>query len=191
MKKAFKPQKRVIRNAFERGQVLMIISAFTDFKSPLEVSIKKFSEYEGITDAQRRLYWQCMTDLKNTDINELAGKDKDDWHAEMKEKFLINIYSQNDSDFAKMVAALKNLRRFPDAHEEYTYLRQFVLDETSIMRKFEDDELTGEKGNAKAIRVMREYLTKVMDWARFQGVRLKIDSKLLELAMMEASRYGR
>ena len=173
-------RKFTVRNAFTRGTALTVIAAL-DLSKVWIIKITLYNAQEGITDAQRRLYWQCMEDLAKTDINELAGNDKNYWHRRMKRKFLIDLYAQNDSDFGEMVDSVRAVKQH-DNHAYLIYLK-FLFKETSIIRKFETDETTGESGAKKSIRVMREYLTLVMDWARNRGVLLKIDRRVFEEAM--------
>ncbi len=174
-----KPKKTsfLITNAFTRGMALAAVAALK-FDTTMQVIIRPFKPGESITDAQRRLYWMLLTDLQNTDVNELAGRTKDQWHLSMKRRFLLPIYCREFRDFSEMVEAV---RRCPD--EERKALMQWITKETSIARKCEDDPVTGEKAEGKMIRIMREYIDYVMNYARSHGVLLRIDAKVFAEAM--------
>lgn len=174
-----KPKKTnfTVSSAFSRGTVLAVIAGL-DLSKVWTVIVKPYSETEGISDAQRRLYWMILTDMQNTDMNEMAGRTKDQWHYAMKRKFLVPIYEREFSDYAKMLA---RVRLCDD--ENRKELMRWIAHETSITRKCENDEKTGEKADRKMIRIMREYIDAVMRYARQHGVILRIDLRVFEEAM--------
>lgn len=174
-----KPKKTdfVITNDFSRGTVLTVIAALK-LNTVWRVIIKPWSEAEGISDAQRRLYWMVLTDMQNTAANEMAGRTKDQWHLAMKRRFLMPIYEREFSDYAEMLEAVRRC-----GVEERKALLKWIASETSITRKCENDQSTGEKGDRKMIRIMREYLDVVMRYARSHGVVLRIDVRVFEEAM--------
>lgn len=167
----------LITNAFTRGMALAAVAA-VKFDTTMQVIIRPFKPGEAITDAQRRLYWMLLTDLQNTEVNEMAGRTKDQWHYGMKRKFLMNIYCREFSDYAGMVAAVDRCNP-----EDKQYLLKYIAKETSITRKCEDDPITGEKAEGKMIRIMREYIDCVMTYARNHGVQLRIDARIFAEAM--------
>lgn len=167
----------LITNAFTRGMALAAVAA-VKFDTTMQVIIRPFKPGEAITDAQRKMYFFILTDLQNTDVNELAGRTKDQWHIAMKRRFLLPIYCREFSDFAEMVEAV---RRCPEL--ERKELMKWITKETSITRKCEDDPITGEKAEGKMIRIMREYIDCVMTYARNHGVQLRIDARIFAEAM--------
>lgn len=174
-----KPKKTnfIITNAFTRGMALAAVAALTGSKA-MQVIIRPFAPGESISDAQRRLYWMVLTDLQNTDVNDMAGRTKDQWHYAMKRRFLMSIYCREFADYAEMVAAVE---RCPEL--ERKELMKWIAKETSITRKCEDDPITGEKAEGRMIRIMREYLDAVMRYARSHGVLLRIDARVFAEAM--------
>jgi len=174
-----KPKKTnfLITNAFTRGMALAAVAALKGDKA-MQVIIRPFKESEGITDAQRRLYWMLLTDLQNTDVNDLAGRTKDQWHIFMKRRFLLPIYCRESADFAGMVETVKRC-----GDEERKSMMRWIIKETSITKKCEDDPITGEKSDGKMIRIMREYIDCVMNYARGHGVLLRIDARIFAEAM--------
>lgn len=167
----------LVTNAFTRGTALAAVAALK-FDTAWQVIIRPFKEGESITDAQRRLYWMILTDLQNTDVNELAGRTKEQWHVGMKKRFLLPIYCREFRDFAELV---ESVRRCSEA--ESKEIMKWIVKETSITRKCEDDPVTGEKSEGKMIRIMREYIDYVMRYARGHGVLLRIDARIFAEAM--------
>jgi len=184
---AKKPKKTsfMVSNAFTRGMALAAVAAL-NFDKIWRVAIKPWSEVEGISDAQRRLYWMVLTDLQNTEANELAGRTKDQWHLAMKRRFLMPIYEREFSDYAEMLTTVRKC-----ADDERKALLKWIAAETSITRKCDNDPTTGEKADRKMIRIMREYLDCVMQYARNHGVLLRIDARIFAEAMgYEYQSYG-
>lgn len=176
---AKKPKKTnfLITNAFTRGMALAAVAALK-FDKQWQVIIRPFKPGEAITDAQRRLYFMVLADLQNTDVNELAGRTKDEWHYQLKRRFLMPIYEREFKDFAEMLETVREC-----TPEQEKRLMRGIAKELTITRKCEDDPISGEKAEGKMIRVMREYIDCVMTYARNHGVQLRIDAWVFAEAM--------
>lgn len=123
--------------------------------------------------AQNRLYWQVLTDLEASKVNEVAGHSKDDWHVEFKKRFLYRIYVRDDKkrrnkSFADMEAVLQTVLE-TCGQREYEVLLMTIANLLTTTHA--------------SVKQFSEYLNDIMYFARSYGVELRIDRGLYELAM--------
>lgn len=125
-------------------------------------------ESAGRSLAQNALYWGWMDDFVKTDINNLAGHDKDHWHFEFKSQFLSRIYERDRLDYAQTTRMIRKVYR-EGLCEDALELRRLVV------------RLTSTKD--ATVKQFSEYLTEIERFAASQGVRLRTDSRLYSRAM--------
>ena len=123
---------------------------------------------ENRSAAQNRLYWAWLTDLERTDVNEHAGKTKDEWADYFKLHSLSKIYERDFAWYAEVMQTLRNLWR-DGMKEESETIHKFVIRETSTK-------------DAK-VKQFSEYLKYIENWAHHAGVLLRTDAKLYAEAM--------
>lgn len=112
------------------------ISDFVNFVNPIwrklakegtPIIVKISTKSEEITSAQRRLYFTwCGQFAKH------FGDDKDSVHLDMKRRFLIAIYRQDDAGFAAMCDAIAKLK--DSEPDEYEAIGKHVIKLTSITK---------------------------------------------------------
>lgn len=124
-------------------------------KKPLVVRLS--NKQEDITSAQRRLYFQWITQFANH-----FGDDNDMVHHDMKKRFLIAIYYRDDPEFAKMCDAVKQL----ETSEPIIWqtIREHVIKETSITKASKEQ--------------MSEYMDKFFKFAQSQGLQMRTPDDL-------------
>jgi hypothetical protein len=121
--------------------------------------------------AQHRLYWLWNTDCAKTAINEWAGRDKNDWHFDFKKRFLVPIYERDNMNYAMMLAAIRNVWRNGMKQDAET-LHKHIVSETST--------------TDADVKQFTEYLNEISRFCGANGIRLRTDQNLLDLAMGEA-----
>lgn len=120
--------------------------------------------------AQNRLYWGWLTDFERTDINEHAGKTKDEWADFFKGESLIKIYERDNHVYAETMSNLREVYRC-GMKEQAKHIRKFVLRETSTTEA--------------SVEQFSEHLRFIEQWAHSRGIRLRTDAKLYEMAMSQ------
>lgn len=118
--------------------------------------------------AQNRLYWQILTDMQNTVVNEMAGITKEDWHKRMKKDFLVNIFIRDDEGYALVWTKLENVFK-ECGNDVYQNIYDWILNKTST--------------TDANVKQFSEYLTSIIYFCHSKGVFLKIDSGVYETAM--------
>jgi hypothetical protein len=120
---------------------------------------------DSLSDSQRRLYWAWMTDMSKTKVESIAGRTKEDWHWEMKERYLIPIFIRDDSEFAEMYYVYKGI---------IERLALTIKSAQTIKEKFLGDLSITDATPQQAI----EYLNDIEQFCHSQGVMLRTDSNL-------------
>lgn len=134
------------------------------------VMVVTIAEYKkDRSAAQNSLYWAWLTDCQNTTCNEQAGRTKDEWHDEFKEKSLLNIYIRdNVNGTAETMAALYEVKLNCDV-DVYSSMRNFVIKNISTT----DANVTQ----------FTEYLTDIERFCQTVGIQLRTDSDMYRQAM--------
>ncbi|MFA5996657.1 MAG: recombination protein NinB [Candidatus Paceibacterota bacterium] len=123
--------------------------------------------------AQNSLYWAWLTDCQNTTCNEHAGRTKDEWHREFKEKSLLNIYIRDQTkNYAELMAALYEVKIECDS-DVYGNMREFIINNTSTT----DANLSQ----------FSEYLADIERFCYSAGIQLRTDSDIYRQAMGKTS----
>jgi|WetSurMetagenome_2_1015567.scaffolds.fasta_scaffold76192_3 hypothetical protein len=118
---------------------------------------------ESISSASLRLYWAWMTDMSKTQVEAMKGRTKDDWHWEMKMKYLVPIFIRDDSEFAEMHNCL--LRVLSSS---------IFSDRQTIKEKFYGNLSITDATPKQAT----EYLNDIERFCHSQGVMLRTDTAL-------------
>lgn len=126
--------------------------------------------------AQNSLYWDCMTALEKSVSNELAGRTKEEWHQEMKKTYLCQIFIETDPVYAALFSAMELVLQ-QAGRVTYDAIYRGVLEMTSTTQA--------------TVRQFSLYLSRVIHFCRVNGVALKIDRDLWDLADMEREADGR
>jgi hypothetical protein len=94
-------QKIIITSTEFKNRAISIIEAL-----PLDVihDVTIREHKKDRSAEQNALYWQWLTVIGGT-----LGESKEDIHERYKDKFLVNIYERDDSDYAEMVQALREV----------------------------------------------------------------------------------
>lgn len=132
------------------------------------VEIKELSKKDLRSTFQNRLYWRWLTDASETQINEQAGKTKDEWHIELKRKFLMPIFERDDAGYAAMLVTMRKLYKsgFKGESEE---LIKFIVDKTST--------------TDASIKQFTEYLNDIERHLHSLGISLRTDPEIYRTAM--------
>jgi hypothetical protein len=117
--------------------------------------------------AQNSLYWGWLTDMEGTTVNEFAGTTSEEWHKEMKHRYLCPIYIRDVPGYAEMVSALHGTKDL----DGYVALRNGVVDLTSTTKA--------------SVAQFSEYLGKIEKFCHYRGIELRTDSALYKQAMGE------
>ncbi|MGZ4968016.1 MAG: recombination protein NinB [Methylobacter sp.] len=161
MKKEF-----VITDQKVRFQAYEAVRAIT--KDPvMKVTITEYKKNRSA--AQNSLYWAWLTDCENTTCNDHAGKTKDEWHLEFKEKSLLNIFLKDEAKiYARLLGALYQIK-VDFGQEAYDLQYEFIIDKLS----------TTEANVAQ----FAEYLTDIERFCHSVGIQLRTDSDMYRQAM--------
>jgi hypothetical protein len=122
-----------------------------------------------IEDAQRRLYWAWMTDMSKTKVEAMGGRSKDEWHWEMKWKYLVPIFIRDDSEFCYMHAVFAKCY----------YSNLDIKSREIIKEKFLGDLSITDATKEQA----QEYLNDIEMFCHANGIMLRTDSQLYRVAM--------
>jgi len=95
--------KTVLRTEQDRNRLREIVERMP-LDPPREVEIRIAKDARSIQ--QHRLYW-----VWNTHIAGETGHSKDEIHEMNKERFLVRIYERDDSGFAAMIEAVREVYR--------------------------------------------------------------------------------
>ncbi|MFA5921199.1 MAG: recombination protein NinB [Methylococcaceae bacterium] len=134
------------------------------------VMVVTIAEYKkDRSAAQNSLYWSWLTDCQNTDCNEHAGRTKEEWHREFKEKSLLNIFLKDETKkYAKLLGAL------------YQIKVDFGGDAYGLQYDFIIDKLSTTEAN---VVQFTEYLTDIERFCHSVGIQLRTDSDMYRQAM--------
>jgi predicted mannosyl-3-phosphoglycerate phosphatase (HAD superfamily) len=132
------------------------------------VELKKLTKEDIRSAAQNRLLWTWYTDMSKTTVNEWAGRDKEDWHFEMKKRFLVPIFERDNESYALMLVALRKVY-MQGMKAEAGALYKHIVAETST---------TG----ATTVQ-FTEYLNEISRFCGHSGIWLRTDDRLLAMAM--------
>lgn len=133
----------------------------------MKVTITEYKKNRSA--AQNSLYWAWLTDCQDTTCNEHAGKTKDDWHLEFKEKSLLNIFLKDENKiYAKLLGAL------------YQIKVDFGSDAYELQYEFIIDKLSTTEAN---VAQFTEYLTDIERFCHSVGIYLRTDSDMYRQAM--------
>lgn len=131
--------------------IQVILESELEAHGDIEITVKKYKL--NMSDQQRRLYWMWIGILAD-----FFGNEKDDFHLEMKKKFLIGIYIEHHEGFSEMVEAVR-LVKSTDT-KSWEVLAGHILSNVSI--------------TDANVSEMAEYLTLVDRFAIYNGVRLPL-----------------
>lgn len=115
--------------------------------------------------AANKLYWAWLTDMEKTSVNALAGRTNEDWHKEMKHRYLCPIFIRDYPGYAEMVEVLNDIKDI----DGYEQLRDGIINLTSTTKC--------------SVEQFSEYLGKIEKYCHDRGVLLRTDSNLYQLAM--------
>lgn len=120
--------------------------------------------------AQNKLYWGWLSDMSRTKENEFAGFDKEDWHTEMKRRFLIYIYeaSPDKLGYSTMLYNLRQVYK-EGMKAESAELMEFIIKETTT--------------TDASIPEFMEYLGNIEHYCHMRGIVLRTDEYLYAMAM--------
>ena len=120
--------------------------------SPLhEVTIRPAKKVRS--SEQNRLLWKW-----NTEIGTYFGLTKEEAHEMLKEKFLLNIFVRDDTDYARMATAILQVKN--SSRDDYYFLRKKVIELTSTTKC--------------SVTQMAEYLTSIKMFAAQEYVPITI-----------------
>ena len=146
-----------------------VLQLAAEMNEELYVEIKELSKSDLRKAAQNSLYWGWITCLEKTDINEHAGRTKDEWHFQFKKDFLLRIYERDDLGYAATVQTLRELYKKGGKTESLVLLDWIVKMQVSTR-------------NAK-IKQFTEYLNEIERFCHSIGVILMTDSITYSEAM--------
>lgn len=140
------------------------------------VTVKKAKKEEIRRAAQNRLYWMWLDDMQNTTCNEHAGTTKNEWHVQMKRKFLLPIYEREGKSpefvhlnpYAITMDALRSAYRNGAVREVDILLNE-------VARKSTTTEAS--------VKQFAEYLTEIQRFCWKQGIWLRTDDGLMDMAI--------
>lgn len=132
------------------------------------VEIRGLSKRDIRSTFQNKLYWGWLSDAENTSVNEHSGKTKEEWHYELKKRFLVPIYERDDTGYAATLVALRNVYK-NGMKAECEALLKHVVNETSTT-------------NAK-IKQFTEYLNDIERYFHALGISLRTDPEIYRAAM--------
>lgn len=124
---------------------------------------------DRIADAQRRLYWAWLTDMSKTKVEAVSGRTKEEYHWEMKERFLIPIFVRDDSEFAEMYSLYSRLT-----------IGVSLWEKQAIKGKFLGDLSITDACKEQAT----EYLRDIESFCWTNGIELRTNRHLYEMAGM-------
>lgn len=131
-------------------------------------SLTRLTKAEMRSAAQNRLMWMWITDASKTTVNELAGRTKEDWHYELKKRFLVPIYERDDMEYALTIQTLRVVHK-NGLKNEASMLYKHIVDMTSTTQA--------------TVEQFTEYLTDIGGYLRENGVLLRTDQQLFNYAM--------
>jgi hypothetical protein len=132
------------------------------------VLVKKFTRDDLRSAAQNRLMWMWYTDMEKTTVNEWSGRSKEDWHFEMKRRFLVPIFERDDDAYALMLVALRNVYK-SGMKQEAEALHKHIVSETST--------------TDADVKQFTEYLNEIHRFCGMNGIWLRTDQRLFDEAM--------
>lgn len=132
------------------------------------VSVKKATKTELRRSAQNRLYWAWITNMSKATVNEYAGWSKEDWHFEMKKRFLVPIFERDEPEYALTIETLRTVYR-TGMKQESERLHKYVVKETSTTQA--------------SVQQFSEYLTEIQRFCGMAGIWLRTDEALMQMAI--------
>jgi hypothetical protein len=131
-------------------------------------SMLKLTKEDIRSAAQNRLMWMWYTDMEKTTVNEWAGRSKEDWHFEMKRRFLVPIFERDDEGYALTLVALRNVYK-SGMKKESEALHKHIVNETST--------------TDADVKQFTEYLNEISRFCGMNGIWLRTDQHLWDSAM--------
>lgn len=121
------------------------------------------------TAAQNSLMWDIYTHMQNTTVNECAGKTKDEWHYEMKKKYLVNIYERDDPlGYGSMIESIRQLYKV-GLKDRAVKLHQGIVKITST--------------TTASTTQFTEYLNSIMQYCNEKGIYYRLRDDIFNIAM--------
>lgn len=121
---------------------------------------------------QNSTYWAWLTDLQKTNVNEVAGKTKNEWHRIFKADYLVPIYIRDDPGYALMFSSLETVLN-ELGKVVYENIVDWVVDETSTTQA--------------SVGQFCEYLQCIEQFAHSKGVALRTDPGIYKLIFGQTS----
>jgi len=140
-----------IKSNAEIYAIQVILEGALEEHGDVDVVIKKHKN--DLSGQQRKLYWMWIGILADN-----FGNEKDEFHVEMKKKFLVGIYCEHHDGFSDMVAAVRKVQH--DDEETWRTLSAHIIKNISI--------------TDANVSEMREYLNLIDRFAVDNGVRLPL-----------------
>lgn len=162
--------KKGIKQGFVVGWVLRLAINYGLMNEKREETELLTGSKDLIEDAQRRLYWAWLTDMSKTKVEAMGGRIKEDWHWEMKLKYLVPIFIRDDSEFAEMYCLYDLLY----SDDERTIGDREIIKE-KFLGKLSITDATKEQAT--------EYLRDIENFCRTNGIMLRTDMAIYKTAM--------
>jgi hypothetical protein len=115
--------------------------------------------------AQNRTLWGWYADMEKTSVEQFKGFTSEDWHKEMKYRYLCPIFIRDDVGYAEMIQVVHDLKDL----DEYDKLRDGIINLTSTTKC--------------SVEQFSEYLGKIERFCHDRGIVLRTDSNLYRFAM--------
>ena len=116
--------------------------------------------------AQNSLLWGWYADMEKTHVNEYSGRTSEEWHREMKHRYLCPIYIRDDPGYSEMIKVLHDVKDLGG----YCALRKGVIDLTSTTKA--------------SVSQFSEFLGCIERFCHERGIWLRTDSQMYKSAMI-------
>lgn len=131
-----------INNLDDLDRVLLIARRQFEISGPQDVIVRDHESSRSIN--QNSLMWKWLGE-----ISKETGQPQEDLHEHYKERFLCNIFTRDDPEYAAMAHAVKLVKNVDPV--KYAALKKWVVSETSTTKC--------------TVKQMTEYLNKIKEHA--------------------------
>lgn len=157
-------------NSEQAKQYAIKLLSDCDIDENLEFNLAKFKHSRS--SAQNALYWQILTDLQNTRVNEFAGNTKEYWHLFMKKEYLVSIFEANEegkhNDYVEMINAIREVWR-QGMKQTAEQLFDHIVKQTSTTQA--------------TVNEFSKYLECIMSWCNNRGIAYRLPQDIYFEAM--------
>jgi len=112
-------QKIVLHSEGLRSRAIEIIKALP-MLPVFEVVIREYKKDRSME--QHRYYWQILTIIAAE-----LGETKEELHEQMKEKFLVNIYTRDNEEYGQMIESLRKVYASGMKQEALSLRKQVIV----------------------------------------------------------------